>query len=71
MLAEVARVLAEHQISIASVIQHEAMDGPEGEIVPLIIMTHTSPTGAFQATVAELNALDCVTAPSVYYHVGD
>ena len=31
MLAEVARVLAEHQISISSVIQHEALDGREGE----------------------------------------
>ena len=71
VLADVTRALANHRISISSVIQHEAMDGPEGEIVPLIIMTHTAPTGAFLATIGELNALDCVTAPSVYYHVGD
>jgi homoserine dehydrogenase len=70
-LADVTRSLANHRISISSVIQHEAMDGPEGEIVPLIIMTHTAPTGAFLATIAELNALDCVTTPAVYYHVGD
>ncbi len=70
-LAEVTRALANHEISISSVIQHEALDGPEGDIVPLIIMTHTAPTGSFLATVAELDRLPCVTAPSVYYHVGD
>jgi homoserine dehydrogenase len=70
-LAEVTRALANNRISISSVIQHEAFDGPEGEVVPLIIMTHTAPTGSFQATLAELDRLDCVTAPSVYYHVGD
>ena len=45
MLAEVARVLAEHQISIASVIQHEALEDARGRRVPLVIMTHTAPTG--------------------------
>ncbi len=71
VLADVTRALANHKISISSVIQHEALDGPEGDIVPLIIMTHTAPTGSFQATVAELDRLASVTAPSVYYHVGD
>ena len=70
-LAEVTRALANHKISISSVIQHEAFDGPEGDVVPLIIMTHTASTGSFQATLAEIDRLDCVTAPSVYYHVGN
>jgi homoserine dehydrogenase len=70
-LAEITRALAKHRISISSLIQHEALDGPEGDVVPLVIMTHTAPTGNFQATVAELDRLDCVTAPSVYYPVGD
>jgi homoserine dehydrogenase len=71
VLADVTRVLANHHISISSIIQHEAFDGPEGAVVPLIIMTHIAPTGNFQATLAELDRLPSVTAPSVYYHVGD
>jgi homoserine dehydrogenase len=72
VLAEIARVLANHRISISSVIQHEGVEGPDGDdIVPLIIMTHTAPTGDFLATLAEFDRLDCVTAPSVYYPVGD
>jgi homoserine dehydrogenase len=71
VLAEVTRVLAQHHISISSVIQHEGIDGPEGAVVPLIIMTHTALTGNFMSTIAEFNRLDCVTAPSVFYPVGD
>src|SRR4029453_3404239 len=38
-LAEIARILANHQISISSVIQHEALEEHEGDAVPLVIMT--------------------------------
>jgi homoserine dehydrogenase len=71
VLADIARILANHQISISSVIQHEALEEHEGDIVPLIIMTHTAPTGSFLATLGELDRLDCVTGRSVYYPVGD
>jgi homoserine dehydrogenase len=71
VLAEIARVLAEHQISISSVIQHEALEEHEGDIVPLVIMTHTALTGNFGAALANIDQLNCVTAPSVYYPVGD
>ena len=71
VLAEVARVLAQHQISISSVIQHEAPDEEEGNRVQLVIMTHTAPTGAFRVAAAEMDRLTCVAAPGVYYPVGD
>lgn len=71
VLADVARILANHEISISSVIQHEGVDGPDGAVVPLIIMTHTARTGSFRATLEEFNRLPSVTAPSIYYPVGD
>lgn len=71
VLAEIARVLARHEISISSVIQHEALDEHEGSAVPLVIMTHTAQTGAFRAAVADMDQLGCVTARSVYYPVAD
>jgi homoserine dehydrogenase len=71
MLAEVARVLAEQQISIASVIQHEALEGHEGEVVPLVIMTHYAPTGKFRAAAAVIDALPGVVPPGVHYSVDD
>jgi homoserine dehydrogenase len=71
VLAEIARILAEHQISIASVIQHEAPEGHEGDSVPLVIMTHTAVTGDFRTALAGIDRLHSVEAPSVYYPVAD
>jgi hypothetical protein len=34
-------------------------------------MTHSALTGNFMATLAELDRLGCVSAPSIYYHVAD
>jgi len=71
VIADITRVLANHQISISSVIQHEALDEQEGDTVPLVIMTHTVPTGAFSAAVAEIDQLGRVTAPSLFLPVAD
>jgi homoserine dehydrogenase len=71
VLAEIASVLARHQISISSVIQPEVPEDHEGETVMLVIMTHTVVTGNFRAAVAEINRLACVSPPSVFYPVAD
>jgi homoserine dehydrogenase len=71
VMAEITRVLAEHHISIASIVQHEALEEHEGDTVPLVIMSHTVPTGSFRAAVTAIDRLGCVTAPSVYFPVGD
>jgi homoserine dehydrogenase len=75
VMADITRILADHHISISSVIQHEALEHGdaegESEIVPLIIMTHTASTGAFLATLAAIDRLGSVRPPSVYYPVGD
>lgn len=70
VMAEIAHMLAKHQISISSVIQHEQMDEHE-KAVPLIFMTHTTPTGVFQAAAREIDQLPFVLAPGVYYFVAD
>lgn len=71
MLAQISRVLADEQISISSVIQHEAPDDHEGETVPLVIMTHTAPTGAFRVALQRINEMVGVDAPGVAYPVAD
>jgi homoserine dehydrogenase len=71
VLALIARELARQDISISSVIQHEALDEHEGDTVPLVIMTHTALTGNFRAATAAIDEMGCVNAPSVYYPVAD
>jgi homoserine dehydrogenase len=71
VLADITRILADHHISISSVIQHEAFDGPEGELVPLVILSHTAPTGDFLNAVGVINQLDSLASPAVFYPVAD
>ncbi len=71
VLAEVCRVLADHEISIASVIQHEAAEEHEGEKVQLVIMTHAALAGQFRAAAARIERLSHVAGSCTYYPVGD
>src|SRR6478609_4920948 len=71
VLAEIAGVLGKHQISIASVIQHEPSGDGAGRVVPLVIMTQQAKEGAAQAAVAEIDRLKCVRPASVRMGVLD
>jgi homoserine dehydrogenase len=68
MLAKVAHILGDHQISIASVMQKEAR---LGEYVPVIIVTHASTEGNFRAALAEIDRMDVVGAETVRLRIED
>jgi homoserine dehydrogenase len=70
VLADVAYILARHKISISSVIQHEPLTENEA-VVPLILMTHTAPTGVSLDAVAAMEKTSGVRPPAVYYPVAD
>ena len=69
VLAQIAGVLGQHTISIASVIQHERENGSAE--VPLVIMTQTAPEGATQTAVAKIDKLDAVRSRTVRMRVLD
>ena len=71
VLADVCRALADGDISIASVIQHEAVPGHPGQVVPLVIMTHPAETGRFRAAAAAIDRLPGAVGAAVYYSVDD
>jgi len=62
VLADIAGVLGEHAISIASVLQHES---PNPESVPLVIATHLAREGNVAAAMEEIQHLPTVTGRSV------
>ena len=71
-LAAIATVLARHQISIASVIQHENTDSQQQpDPVPLVVMTHEASEGAARDATTEIEALPAVTGPVVRLRVKD
>ncbi len=74
VMADITGVLGQHQVSIASVIQHEASSAQGGGspgVVPLIIMTHTTTEGAIGQATAAISRLGCVRSWSDRMRVRD
>jgi homoserine dehydrogenase len=70
VLADITDVLGRNEISIASVIQHEAPESaPVGggvkQVVPLVIMTHRTTEGNLLTAERELGRLQSITPPHV------
>lgn len=68
VLAEICGVLGRHQISIASVIQHEPASGLDGH-VPLVMMTHLATEGSTESALREIDRLQVVRQGSVRMRV--
>jgi homoserine dehydrogenase len=70
VLAEIAGILGQHRISIASVIQHETEE-EAANVVPLVIMTHTALEGAIGQALKTIDKLPSIHAGSVRMKVRD
>ncbi|HEY1189731.1 MAG TPA: homoserine dehydrogenase [Gemmata sp.] len=70
VLADITRILADEEISISSLVQHEAEEEGGGP-VPLVIVTHYASTGRFRKALAQLNQLPTTAAPPVFFSMGD
>ena len=71
VMAQIAGVLGEHRISIASLIQHEPAGGRDASLVPLVIMTHETTEGAVDDAASAIDRLDAVHPPGVRMRVLD
>jgi homoserine dehydrogenase len=69
VLAQVTTALGEHNISIASVLQHEPLEAKG--IVPLVIMTHETTEGAAARACAAIDELKPVRGETVRMWVRD
>ena len=70
VLADITRILADEEISISSLVQHEAEEDGGGP-VPLVIVTHYAATGRFRKALEKINQLSTTAAPAVYFSMGD
>ena len=66
VLADVATILARHDISLAAVSQKEPRCA---ESVPVVFLTHTAREGSFQKARREIDQTACVREPSVAIRV--
>jgi homoserine dehydrogenase len=68
VLAQITAALGKQEISISSVLQHEAEKGSQ---VPLVIMTHETTEGAAAKACKEMASLKCVRGELVRMWVRD
>ena len=71
VMSEITGILGAHNISIASVIQHETEEDDASNVVPLVIMTHTTAEGAMADAMKTIGQLACVHPGSVRLRVRD
>ncbi len=73
VLAQVAGVLGELDISLASVTQQESEEAGEarGEEVPVVILTHQAKEKDMQAALVKLQELEAVAKPPVMIRIED
>ncbi len=69
VLSEIAGILGRHEISIASVIQHESEEEDSDGVVPLLIMTHGATEGAVKTATEAIDRLPCLRPGSVRMRV--
>lgn len=67
VLAKIAHVLGDKEISIASVMQHETDDS--ARVAEIVIMTHAAAEGRMAAALSELKTLDVVREISAFIRV--
>lgn len=72
VIAAISKVLGDHGISIASLIQHDPGDDATPVTpVPLVMMTHHATTADLRAALVEIDRLDVVKLPTICLGVGE
>jgi len=69
VIAEIARVLADHRIGISGTHSPVNPANPDAEFVDMIFLLHTCPFGKLQTALAQIEALDCVNSRPVVFRI--
>jgi homoserine dehydrogenase len=69
VIAEIAKVLADHRIGISGT--HSPVDpaNPDAEFVDMVFLLHTCPFGKLSAALEEVEKLDCVNSSPVVFRI--
>ena len=69
VVAEIARVLADHIIGISGTHSPVNPANPDAAFVDMVFLLHTCPFGQLQAALIEIEALDCVNSTPVVFRI--
>jgi homoserine dehydrogenase len=69
VIAEIAKILAEHRIGISGTHSPVNPDNPDADFVDMVFLLHTCPFGKLQAALTEIEALDCINSHPVVFRI--
>lgn len=69
VIAEIAKVLAEHRIGISGTHSPVNPSNPDAEFVDMVFLLHTCPFGKLTSALAEIEALDCINSSPVVFRI--
>ncbi len=69
MVAEIARILADHGIGISGTHSPVNPTNPDAEFVDMVFLLHTCPFGKLQVALVQIEALDCVNSSPVVFRI--
>lgn len=69
VMAEVAQVLARHEIGISGTHSPVNPENPDADFVDMVFLIHTCPYGRLQGALREIEALDCVNSAPVVFRI--
>ena len=69
VLSKISGILGAHDISIFSVLQKGRAE--DADSVPVVMMTHEAKEKNIRAALGEIDGLDVIGKPSIFYRVED
>lgn len=69
VVAEIARVLAEHRIGISGTHSPVNPENPDAAFVDMVFLLHSCPFGLLQEALKEIALLDCVNSEPVVFRI--
>lgn len=67
VIADIARILADHGIGISGTHSPVDADHPDADFVEMVFLLHTCPFGTLKKALADTEKLDCLTARPVVF----
>jgi len=65
VMAQITKVFGEHGISLRAVTQHESAGQPDGDNVPVMVLTHVAREGRMGEALDQIARLEVVKARPV------
>ena len=69
VIADIASVLAKHEIGISGTHSPVDADNPDADFVEMVFLLHTCPFGKLKQALAEVETLDCLTNRPVVFRI--